>query len=1626
MKKLGLLFIGLLITIGVYSQTEVSGTIAANTTWSGTILVTGNVTLNQFITLTIQPGTVIKFGGKFSIIINGTLVCNGTQTNKILFTSNQGSPQPGDWGGITFSSQSGYPASSISHCEFLYATTVLNFVNVALENENNVSSCLFDNISDRGIRVEGSKVNISGCTFRNFVNYGIEAFGSNANVTILNSTMTQVLPVRMHTGSGLIGYNGAKINMTGNTITRTLNAIYPHANNDVKAIFNLNNNTLTENKRGFYVNPSGYNYPEIIANFNNIHSNTDWNVFIEPGRNPRLTELNFENNWWGTVDGNVFVDKIYDYSKANNRAFVNFLPFINNPFGSGGTSTSSNYIANWIKEDFTIKQTSSPLVVLGALIVAPYITLTIEPGVILKFKSYNITIDGALVCNGTQTNKIVFTSNQPTPQPGDWGGITFSSQSGYPASSISHCEFHYPTIALNFVNILTVFETNISSCLFDNISDRGIRVEGSKVNISGCTFRNFVNYGIEAFGSNANVTILNSTMTQVLPVRMHTGSGLIGYNGAKINMTGNTITRTLNAIYPHANNDVKAIFNLNNNTLTENKRGFYVNPSGYNYPEIIANFNNIHSNTDWNVFIEPGRNPRLTELNFENNWWGTVDGNVFVDKIYDYSKANNRAFVNFLPFINNPFGSGGTSTSSNYIANWIKEDFTIKQTSSPLVVLGALIVAPYITLTIEPGVILKFKSYNITIDGALVCNGTQTNKIVFTSNQPTPQPGDWGGITFSSQSGYPASSISHCEFHYPTIALNFVNILTVFETNISSCLFDNISDRGIRVEGSKVNISGCTFRNFVNYGIEAFGSNANVTILNSTMTQVLPVRMHTGSGLIGYNGAKINMTGNTITRTLNAIYPHANNDVKAIFNLNNNTLTENKRGFYVNPSGYNYPEIIANFNNIHSNTDWNVFIEPGRNPRLTELNFENNWWGTVDGNVFVDKIYDYSKANNRAFVNFLPFINNPFGSGGTSTSSNYIANWIKEDFTIKQTSSPLVVLGALIVAPYITLTIEPGVILKFKSYNITIDGALVCNGTQTNKIVFTSNQPTPQPGDWGGITFSSQSGYPASSISHCEFHYPTIALNFVNILTVFETNISSCLFDNISDRGIRVEGSKVNISGCTFRNFVNYGIEAFGSNANVTILNSTMTQVLPVRMHTGSGLIGYNGAKINMTGNTITRTLNAIYPHANNDVKAIFNLNNNTLTENKRGFYVNSGGWNYPEIIANFNNIHSNTDWNVFVEPGRNPATTELNFENNWWNSLDSDTIKLRIYDYSNLTNRAKVKYVPYLLEPPALIILPADFNSDGAVNGFDLAIFAVAFGTTPASPKWNEKCDLNKSGQVDGFDLAIFASYFGQTSVKSSETHPYYALAQLKSGKVALLNLEADISQIKSHEEFSVFVRATDISDAITLAFNVNYDHRLFELIEIERHHDIKGGPNTIFMPFIDQNKGYGMVALASLDNQINGLSGSGIVCELKFRAKEIELPTAFIFSQTGLVAMDGTTKLGLRTTDLKLDLTTGLQDNETMLSLDQNYPNPFAGKTTIGFNVPAGYNAPVNLSVYNLQGQKVATLFEGSPTTGYNTFEFNRTAVNGQRLPGGIYFFTLRSGEMVLTRKMVITEGY
>ena len=96
---------------------------------------------------------------------------------------------------------------------------------------------------------------------------------------------------------------------------------------------------------------------------------------------------------------------------------------------------------------------------------------------------------------------------------------------------------------------------------------------------------------------------------------------------------------------------------------------------------------------------------------------------------------------------------------------------------------------------------------------------------------------------------------------------------------------------------------------------------------------------------------------------------------------------------------------------------------------------------------------------------------------------------------------------------------------------------------------------------------------------------------------------------------------------------------------------------------------------------------------------------------------------------------------------------------------------------------------------------------------------------------------------------------------------------------------------------------------------------------------------------------------------------------------------------------------------------LSAALEHIPTEFVLGQNYPNPFNPTTTIKFALPE--KSKVNLSVYNLLGEKVAELINDELSAGYHETQWNASGFSS-----GIYYYRLIAGSFTDTKKLILLK--
>ncbi len=104
----------------------------------------------------------------------------------------------------------------------------------------------------------------------------------------------------------------------------------------------------------------------------------------------------------------------------------------------------------------------------------------------------------------------------------------------------------------------------------------------------------------------------------------------------------------------------------------------------------------------------------------------------------------------------------------------------------------------------------------------------------------------------------------------------------------------------------------------------------------------------------------------------------------------------------------------------------------------------------------------------------------------------------------------------------------------------------------------------------------------------------------------------------------------------------------------------------------------------------------------------------------------------------------------------------------------------------------------------------------------------------------------------------------------------------------------------------------------------------------------------------------------------------------------------------------------------------TAGVNSDESLIpkefALYDNYPNPFNPTTQIAVDLPEA--ATTEITVWNIMGQRVATLYTGDLNAGHHTLNFDGRDSNGKQLTSGMYLYRIAAGKYNATKKMTLMK--
>lgn len=146
-------------------------------------------------------------------------------------------------------------------------------------------------------------------------------------------------------------------------------------------------------------------------------------------------------------------------------------------------------------------------------------------------------------------------------------------------------------------------------------------------------------------------------------------------------------------------------------------------------------------------------------------------------------------------------------------------------------------------------------------------------------------------------------------------------------------------------------------------------------------------------------------------------------------------------------------------------------------------------------------------------------------------------------------------------------------------------------------------------------------------------------------------------------------------------------------------------------------------------------------------------------------------------------------------------------------------------------------------------------------------------------------------------------------------------------------------------------------------------------------------------------------------------GLGNAAVIDSIK-----IEWPSGIVDVYANVAVNDFYTAIEGRGLNPATSVDALATDSPFDFNLNQNYPNPFNPATTIEYSLDKASN--VTLRIYDLLGREVKTLITKNQPSGKYTITWDGSDKVGIKVPSGLYFYKLETGDKVEVRKMLLAR--
>ena len=1367
----------------------------------------------------------------------------------------------------------------------------------------------------------------------------------------------------------------------------------------------------------------------------------------------------------------------------------------------GGTLRGN---ASLIKRDFTTVSNVTYLL-LGSVTVPSGMTLTIDPGIVIKSYYYNhrLIVKGKLVAQGTSAEPIVFTAakddafgnprdtnkdgTNSVPAIGNWGGITFENGSD-PTSIMDHCivkfgYLPYWTYNINNVYVYSACITLInSSPTITNTKikdvDYGIDAfAASNPTISNCLFENskytpiimsananpmfsgdsMTNAGLRAIGINGEHLPVNATIskrnfagftniTYALMGNLYINSGanvtvdpgvvIKPWNQTSIFVEGGfkaSGTATDNIVFTSIKDDNKgnpgdtngdgdASSPASNDWGTINFKSTsddafssidhcLIKFSGWNYKGGVTYTdaaapmsNTVISDSYFGVRCEGSSTPNISSTTFQN---------CDADPIAMSLKANPT-------FTGITFSANGSS-GIRILEGTLSSDATLAKRSvagfsNIAYIVEYLTISPNATLTIEPGVVIKFNQVccndnQINVQGGLVAEGNATERIVFTSikddskggdtnndgGTSSPAKGDWKHINFVSSALDTVNSLKYCDIRYggssSWISSYDAASIKTHSANlkIDNCVIEQSPTAGIGIYGSASPvISNSQITNITNTPIN-MSMFSNPTFINNTALNVgimalgikpekysvdgsIPIRNFGGFTNITYYlyGTSTVNSGTRIDIPAGVVFKGGSIDVKGALSINGTAaapvvFTDLRDDMFGNP--------------MDTNGDGTSTKPQIGGTRIKFYDVSDDANSTFNNAIFKYSDVGITLVQASPTFNNLTFNKDNWGLYLTGVSNPVLNQCTFDDLTY---------------APFRTSLV---------SYPAVTTGNVI-KGSTYRAIGVLDNETLVQD-----VTLTKRNFAGVNNIPYLFARY-TIASNA--ILTI-EPGVVVKFFQGgvlTVKKGLQAIGGASADSTIVFTDIRD---DYYGGDTNADSTDST-----PL----GGSNRGWQGIHFEDESNDplcqLTHTVIRFAGYYDwwGDRGAI--VTNNASPTISHSVFKN----NYQTLVAkgssnptiNYCDIYQNESFGV----NNVDKSFTINAEYNWWGSNSGPTHSTNPGGTGTKVTDG-VDFTPWLGAGASNPIM-GDVSLNGSVQAFD-ASKILKYTVNPTGPdSLNELqrsvADVSGAGGITAYDASLILqysvgliSYFpveasAAPAAKDPKTKQYLALQ-----KVTQVGLQLTGTTVKRGESFSVPVSIGNVAGVTALQIEMNIDNKLYSLQDVTLSDEFS---NFNMNYFLNKETHKLIIAIAGADIMKNG----GEVLKLNFTAnRDIRGNHAEALEVTKFLANETDFTQNVNSESIEFI------GKPTVYKLEQNYPNPFNPSTVISYKIPDD-NVGVTLVIYNIQGKKIKTLVNGKQNAGVYKITWNATNDYGERVSTGIYIYRLITEKYTSTKKMIVLK--